>query len=122
MTSCTYVCTVGDIVKLLQEGLQRVDSEEEYANMEICQLYEVINGEEVYGILHVNDRDVMEMLRPFTTMMEEFETVISQNIWNNHVQRHTKVLSLPEIATKIWCPVFMEIQQLIEKFYSRSIT
>ena len=99
-----------------------VDSEEGYANIEICQLYQVINGEEVYAILHINDRDVMEMLRPFTIMMEEYETVISQNIWNDHVQRHTKVLSLPEVATQIWAPVFTEMQQLIEKFYSRMIT
>ena len=116
---CIYV---GDIVELLQERLQKVDSEEEYANFEICQLYEVINGEEVYAILVINDRDVMEMLRPFTTMMEEYKTVISQNIWNDHVRRHTKALSLPEVATKIWGPVCIEIQQLIEKFYSRSIT
>ena len=70
----------------------------------------------------INDRDVMEMLRPFTTMMEEYKTVISQYIWNCHVQRHSDVLSLPEVATKIWAPVFTEIQQLIEKFYNSSIT
>ena len=112
----------GDIVELLQDGLQRVDSEEEYANIEICQLYEVINGEEVYAILLIDDKDVMEMLKPFTTVMEEYKTVISQNIWNDNLQRHSKVLSLSEVATKIWAPVFIEIQQLIEKFCSWSIT
>ena len=116
------ISNIGDIVELLQEGFQRVESEEEYANIEICQLYEVINGEEVYAILHINDRDVMEMLRPFATMMEEYKTVISQYIWNCHVQKHSKVLPLPEIATTIWAPVFTEIQQLIEKFYKRSIS
>ena len=99
-----------------------MDSKKEYANVQICQLYEVINGEEVYAILDIDNKDVVEMLRPFTIMMEEYKTVISQNIWNDHVQRHTKVLSLPEVATKMWGPVFMEIQQLIEKFYSWSIT
>ena len=99
-----------------------MDSKEEYASIEICQLYEVINGEEVYAILDINDRDVMEMLQPFATMMEEYKTVISQYIWNCHVQKHSKILPLPEIATRIWAPVFTEIQQLIEKFYKRSIT
>ena len=104
----------GDSVELLQEGLQRVDTEEEYVNIEICQLYEVINGEEVYAILDINDRDVMEMLQPFTIMMEQYKTAISQNIWNCHMQKHSKVLSLPEVATQIWAPVFTEIQHLIK--------
>ena len=112
---------VGDIVELLQEGLQQVDSEEEYANLEICQLYEVINGEEVYAILHIDDRSVMEMLRPFTLMMEEYKAVISQYIWNCHVQKDC-ILPLSEVATKIWTPVFTEIQELIEKFYNKSVT
>ena len=99
-----------------------MDSEEEYANIEICQLYEKINEGEVYAILDINDRDVMEMLRPFTIMMEEYKTVISQYIWNCYVQKHSEVLSLPEVATKIWTPVFSEIQQIIEKFYDWSIT
>ena len=99
-----------------------MDSEEEYANIEICQLYEKINEGEVYAILDINDEDVMEMLRPFTIMMEEYKTVISQYIWNCYVQKHSKVLSLPEVATKIWAPVFSKIQQIIEKFYDWSIT
>ena len=111
----------GDIFELLQEGLQRVDSEE-YANIEICQLYEEINGEEVYAVLHIDDRDVIEMLQPFTITMEEYSTVVSQYIWNCHVQKHSKFLSLPEVARQIWVPVFTEIQQLIEKFYNKSIT
>ena len=99
-----------------------MDSEEEYANIEICQLYEKINEGEVYAILDINDKDVMEMLRPFTIMMEEYKTVISQYIWNCYVQKHSEVLSLPEVATKIWAPVFSKIQQIIEKFYDWSIT
>ena len=82
-----------------------MDTEEEYVNIEICELYEVIKGE-VYAILDINDKDVMEMLRPFTIMMEEYKTVISQYIWNCYVQKHSEVLSLPEVATKIWAPVF----------------
>ena len=122
MTSIIKHTYVGDIVELLQDGLQRVDSEEEYANIEICQLYEVIRGEEVYAILHIDDKDVMEMLRPFTIMMEDYNTVICQFIWNCHVRKQSKALPLPEIATQIWIPVFTEIQQLIEKFYNWSIT
>ena len=106
----------------MQDGLQKIDTEEEYANIEICELYEVIKGEEVYAILDINDKGVMEMLQPFTIIMEEYKTVISQYIWNCHVQKHSEVLSLPEVATKIWAPVFTEIQQLIKTFYNWSIT
>ena len=106
----------------MQDGLQKIDTEEEYANIEICQLYEVINGGEVYAILDINDKGVMEMLQPFTIIMEEYKTVISQYIWNCHVQKHSEVLSLPEIATKVWAPAFTEIQHLIKKFYKWSIT
>ena len=99
-----------------------MDSEEEYSNIEICQLYKKINGQEVYAILDINNRDVIEMLQPFTVMMEEYKTVISQYIWNCHVQKHSMFLSLPEVATEVWAPVFSEIQQIIEKFYDWSIT
>ena len=98
-----------------------MDSEEEYANIEISQLYGVINGEEVHAILKIDNRDVIEMLRPFTIMMEKYKTVISQYIWNCRIQKHSK-LSLPAVATKIWVPVFTEIQHLIERFYNLSIT
>ena len=105
----------------MQEGLQRIDTAEEYAELEVCQLYEVINGEEVCAILTITDNSVMEMLKPFAMIMEEYKTNISQNIWKCHVQKHL-VLPLPEVATTIWAPVFTEIQQLIEKCYDKSIT
>ena len=112
---------VGDIVEHMQKGLQKMESAEEYAELEVCQLYEVINGVEVYAILAINDDDVMEMLKPFAVIMEEYKTVISQKIWKYHVQKHS-VLPLPEIATKVWSPVFMEIQQLVKKFKDKSVT
>ena len=105
----------------MQEGLQRIDTPEEYAELEVCQLYEVINGVEVYGILTINDNNVMEMLKPFAVIMEEYKTVISQKIWKYHVQKYS-VLPLPEVATAIWSSVFAEIQQLIQRFKDESVT
>lgn len=99
-----------------------MDSPEEYAELKICQLYDVINGEEVFAMLNIIDRDVLEMLKPFAIIMEEYKTVISQGIWNFHVQKHSALLTLPEIATEIWAPVFTEIQELIEKFSDSSVT
>ena len=122
LKSCVCIRTyVGDIVEVIQEGLQKVDSAEEYAELKVCELYDVINGGEVYAVLTINDKDVNEMLKPFAVMMEEHTTVITQNIWNCHVQRHS-VLPLPEVATKVWAPVCTEIQQLVEKCYDQSIT
>jgi len=112
---------IGDIVDVIQEGIKKVTSTEEFEELEICQLYEVVNGVEVYAVLDINDKDVMEMLWPFAVMMSDHKTVISQKIWDCHVQKHS-VLSLPEVATKIWTPVFIEIQQLIGKFYDKSVT
>ena len=118
----TYnIIYVGDIVEFMQEGLQRINTPEEYAGLEVCQLYEVIKGEEVYAILTITDNNVMEMLKPFALIMEEYKTVISQKIWKCHVQKHS-VLPLPEVATAIWAPVFVEIQQLIQKCNNKSIT
>ena len=110
-----------DAVEFIQKGLQTVDSAEEYAKLKTSQLYEVFNGEEIYAVLCIKDRDVMGMLQPFAVMTEEYKTVISQNIWNCFVQRHS-VLSLPEVATKIWTPVFKAIQQFIENCYDKSVT
>lgn len=109
-----------DTADVIKEGLQKVESEE-YAELEICQLYEVINGEEVYAILNITDKDVMEMLQPFAIMMCEYKTIISQNIWKRHVMKHP-ALPLPKVATAIWLPAFTEIQQLIEKFHDQLIT
>ena len=105
----------------LKEGLQKVESTEEYEELEICELYEVINGEEVYAILTINDKNVMEVLKPFAVMMSEYKTVISQNIWSCHVRKYSAI-TLPEVVTKVWTPVFNEIKQLIEKFYDKSVT
>jgi len=83
----------------------------------------VIDGEEVYAVLNITDKDVMEMLQPFAVIMKNYRTVISQNIWNCYIQKHLVLsLSLSEVATNIWVPVFIEIQQLIEKFCDKSIT
>ena len=81
----------------------------------------MFSGEEIYAVLYVNDRDVMGMLQPFAVMMEEYKTVISQNIWNCFVQRYS-VLPLPEVATKLWTQVFEAIQQFIESCYDKSVT
>ena len=120
--SLFYCICTGDIFEFIQEGIQRISTAEEYSELEVCQLYEVINGEEVYAILLINDNDVMEMLKPFAVIMKEYKTVISQNIWKCHVQKNSILpLPLPEVATRIWAPAFTEIKQLIEKCYDRSI-
>ena len=97
-----------------------MDTAEKYAKLKICQLYDVINGEEKFPLIVINDANVKEMLQFFAVMMEEYKTAISQNIWNYHVQKHA-VLPLPEVATKIWSPVFKEMQQLIEKLCDKSV-
>ena len=112
---------IGDIFEGLKVALQIVDTTERYANLKICEMYEDIDGEETYPIFAIYDINVKEMLESFAIMMEEYKTMISQNIWNFHIQKHT-VLPLPEVATKIWSPVFKELQQLIEKFFDKSVT
>ena len=113
---------VGEIIEAIQENLQRVDTPEEYAELKVCELYEILNEEEVYAVLTINDKAVMEMLKPFAVMMEDYKTIIIQIIWNFHVQKQTELIPLPEVATKIWFPVCTEIQQVIEKCYDQSIT
>ena len=62
------------------------------------------------------------MLKPFAVIMEEYKTIISQNIWKFNVQKNSVIpLPLPEVATRIWAPTFTEIKQLIEKCYDQSI-
>ena len=112
---------VGDIVEAIKMAFQMVDTMESYAKLKIRQLYEVIKGEETYPLFIINDLSIKEMLEFFAIMMEEYKTHISQNIWNCHVQKHS-VLPLPEVATKIWGPVFKEMHQLIEKLCDKSVT
>lgn len=92
----------------------------------ISDLYEEIDGNEVYALLNINDTHVFEMLRPFVIMMHDYTNTICQNIWHCHVSKVIPVagakLSLPEIATNIWAPCFKEIQQLIENFCDRSVS
>ena len=89
----------------------------------ISELYEEIDGNEVYALLDINDTYVDEMLQPFVVMMDECKNVIFENIWYCHVNRMEGAkLTLPEIATTIWAPCFKEIQQLIEKFCDRSVS
>ena len=80
-----------------------------------------IYGVKTYPLFFIDDINVKKMLQSFAIMMEEYKTMISQNIWNCHIQKHT-ILPLPEVATKIWSPVFKELQQLIEKFCDKSVT
>ena len=112
---------VGDIAEAITMAFQLVDTMESYAKLKICQLYEVIEGEETYPLFIINDCNVKEMLEFFAIMMEEYKTHISRNIWNYHVQKHS-VLPLPEVVTKIWGPVFKEMHQLIEKLCDKSVT
>ncbi|XP_065899490.1 E3 ubiquitin-protein ligase rnf213-alpha-like isoform X3 [Dysidea avara] len=114
----------GDLIDNLEDGLRTVDSEEEYCQLKICQLYEVINGIEVYAILNIEDKDVLDMLKPFSIMMRDNKTVIADAIWNDHVRKQVSgiKLSLPEVATVVWSPCLMEIQQTVERFHDRSVT
>ena len=107
----------------LKDDLTIIDSEEEYSQLEICALYEVIDGTEVYATLNIEDKDVMDMLRPFSIMMQDNQTIISFNVWNDHVEKQagSAKLSLTEIATSVWAPCLVEIQQIIESFHDRSV-
>ena len=104
----------------IEDNLQDLSSEN-FVKLKISDLYEEINGEEVYAVLNIDDEAVVEMLQPFTILMHSHLTVISQQIWNSYVPTQSK-LSLPEIASKVWRPCFEEIQQLIEKLHTKSMT
>ena len=106
----------------LEESLETIDSKEEYSQLEICELYEVINGMEVYAILNIDDKDIMDMLRPFSIMMQENKTVIFLTVWDKHVKKQVAELSLTEVATNVWALCFQEITEVVEKFHARSIT
>ena len=84
----------------------------------------MINGIEVYAILNIEDKDVLDMLKPFSIMMRDNKTVIADAIWNDHVRKQVSgiKLSLPEVATVVWSPCLMEIQQTVERFHDRSVT
>ena len=112
---------VGDVVEVIKAGLHIVDTAEEYAKLKICQLYKVTDGEETYPLCIINDANLKKMLQSFAVMMKEYKTVISQNIWNYHVQKHS-ILPLPEVATKIWSPAIEDMKQLIEKLCDKSVT
>ena len=118
--TCLLYTSIGDIFEHIKESLQRVDSAE-YIKFKVCDLYEVINEEDVFAMLHIDNKDVMEMLKPFAILMDECKTVISQNIWNCQVQKDS-VLPLPKIAITIWTPVLTEILNLVEKLCNKSVT
>ena len=92
----------------------------------ISVLYEEIDGNDVYALLNINDVHVMEMLQPFAALMHDCKNAICQSIWHCHVRKEqlleNKKLSLSDIAIKIWAPCVKEIQQLVERFYDRSVT
>ena len=87
----------------------------------IRALYEEIQGEEVYAVLNIDDKVVVEMLQPFTILLQSHSTLIAQHIWKCHVPADTKS-PLSEIAGQVWRPCFQEIQQLIEKLHAKSVT
>lgn len=105
----------------IQDKLQELVSEEDLANLKIIDLYEEIKGQEVYAVLDINDKVVVEMLQPFTVLLQSHSTVITQHIWDSYASKCSG-LSLSEIAIKVWKPCFEEVQQLVEKLYSKSVT
>lgn len=111
-----------DLIKDLQESLEDIELEERFNKFKISELYEEIGGNEVYALLNINDAHVVEMLQPFAITMHECKNVISEKIWDNHVTKMQAKLSLPEIALNIWAPCFKDIQQLLERFYDRSVS
>ena len=114
---------VGDLVEDLQDNLRTIESEEQFNMLKILDLYEEIDGIEVYALLNINDVHVVEMLQPFVVMMDECKSVIFQNIWCCHVNKMEGAkLPLPEIATDVWAPCFKEVQQLVERFCDRSVS
>ena len=113
---------VDDLIEDLQDNLRIIDSKEQFSKLKISELYEEIDGNEVYALLDINDVHVVEMLQPFVVMMEECKNVIFDNIWYYHNEMEGSKLSLSEIATDIWAPCFKEIQQLVEKFCDRSVS
>ena len=84
----------------------------------------MVNGIEVYAILNIEDKNVMDMLRPFSIMMQDYKTIISHSVWNDHVKKQVSgvKVSLTEVATNVWAPCFQEMQQVVEKFHARSVT
>jgi len=121
-----FVILIGDLVDFLKEGLRTIDSNE-YLELKIVQLCEVVNGIEVYPILviPISESVVMDMLQPFSFIMKENKSIISSTIWNHHVRSKTVEnvkISLCDIATKLWAPCLKEIQEIIEKFHNRSVT
>ena len=111
------------MIEDLQDNFRIIKSKEKFNSLKISELYEEIDGNEVYALLNINDAHVVEMLQPFTVMMDEFKNVITQNIWCYHVREmDTAKLSLPEIAIKIWAPCFEEIVHLVETFCDRSVS
>jgi len=121
---CMFTLIIGDLLDSLEDGCRTVDSKEEYSQFAISQLYEVINGIQVYAILNIDDKEVMDMLRPFSIMMQDYKTVISHTVWNYHVKKQANgvKLTIPEVATNVWAPCLEEMQQIVVKFHTRSVT
>lgn len=122
---CKSLFIIGDLIRDLQDNVRMIQSEEQFKTFKISELYEEIDGNEVYALLDINDSHVIEMLQPFVVMMHDYKNSICQIIWYCHrsmaIPEGDK-LSLPEVATNIWEPCFKEIQQLVEKFCDRSVS
>jgi len=119
-----FTFIIGDLLDSLEDGCRTVDSKEEYSQLAISQLYEVVNGIEVYAILNIEDKEVMDMLKPFSIMMRDYKTIISHTVWNDHVRKQASgaKLTIPEVATNVWAPCLKEMQQIVEKFHNKSVT
>ena len=120
----TYI--IGDLIRDLQESLRIIESKDQFDVCKISDLYEEINGNEVYALLNINDTHVSEMLQPFVVMMHDCKNAICENIWCCHVNKallaEGNKLSLPEVAIKIWTPCFKQINQLVERFCDRTVS
>jgi len=87
-------------------------------------MYQVINGIEVYAVLNIGDKIVMEMLKPFSIFMTKKNCTVSTTIWKHHADLCLEggKVSLAKVAKNVWDPCLEEICQLVEKFSDKSIS
>ena len=120
-TLCPFSFVSDDLLVDIQENLTDLSSKENFLKLSIRALYEEIQGEEVYAMLTIDDKEVVQMLQPFMVLMHSHFTFITQHIWKYHVPKDTE-LSLSQLADQVWRPCFEEIQHLIEKLHAKSVT
>lgn len=61
------------------------------------------------------------MLSNFYVLCDKHRSDLFQHIWISKLNDVNDTLTIPDVVTKIWDPVFSECCQLIESVYSRSI-